>query len=308
MSRILITGGAGFIGANLTRLILGRSDAAVVVLDDLSTGSLDNLAGLDIDFIEGSVEDPQLVKRAAQGVDAIVHLGALGSVPLSVDDPGRTHRVNSTGSLNVLEAARHGGGPHVTVASSAANYGSDPELPKRETMAPGPESPYAASKLAMEHYAASYASSYGLDVIVFRFFNVFGPWQPAGHAYAPVIPAFLDAALSGRTVQIHGDGGQTRDFISVATVCETLLAGVAQRITSARPVNLATGHSVSLLDVLDQLEGLLQQPIPREHGEVRQGDIRHSAAAIDRLRALFPTIEPEPLEAALANTIQWWQR
>ena len=211
---MVVTGGAGFIGANLCRTLARVPGIdAVVVVDDFSTGTRSNLAGIDgIEIVEGSILDPATLARVVPGADAVVHLAARASVPRSLEDPFATHDVNATGTLRVLEAARQAGGAHVVVASSSSVYGANTSLPASEDLAPLPLSPYAVSKLAAEGYSLSYARSFGLPVLVFRFFNVFGPLQRAGHAYAAVVPAFVAAALAGDALPVHGDGGQTRDF------------------------------------------------------------------------------------------------
>lgn len=305
--RILVTGGAGFIGSNLCRTLLARTDhpAEVVVIDDLSTGSLSNLDGLDVEIFQGSILDTDLIDRACTDADAIVHLAALGSVPRSVIDPVATHEANTTGTMAVLEAARRHGNLHTVVAGSSSVYGANPTLPKHEDLATRPLSPYGASKLATEGYALGWAASYSLPVLVFRFFNVFGPWQPAGHAYAAVIPNFVEAALDGRPVTIHGDGEQSRDFTFVDTVTSTIADAIGRTVTSDDPVNLAFGTRTNLLQVVEMLEEITGSPIAREHVERRAGDVRHSQAANDRLRALFPEIEPTPLAEGLRATVSW---
>ena len=208
--RVVVTGGAGFIGTNLCRRLLGSDGVTrVTVLDDFATGSPDNLRGLDVDLVEGSILDEAVMGRLAADADAIVHLAALGSVPRSVADPVSSHRTNATGTVSVLEAARLGGVGHVVVASSSSVYGANPALPKHEGLAQLPMSPYAASKLATEGYALAYQHSYGLPVLAFRFFNVFGPHQAVGHTYAAVVPVFVAAALEGRPIPVHGDGTQS---------------------------------------------------------------------------------------------------
>ena len=236
--RVLITGGAGFIGANLARELCAAGDD-VVVIDDLSTGNARNLDGLDVDLRVGTILDQDLLDSAATGVDAIVHLAAIPSVPLSVADPVASHHANITGTLMVLEAARRAGDAHVTVASSSAVYGSDPELPKHEGMRCLPVSPYGVGKLAAEAYAIAFTECYGLPTLALRFFNVFGPLQHAGHAYAAVIPAFVDAAIAGRPLPLEGDGSQTRDFVYVGTVVKVLATAARRRVVSPTPVNLA---------------------------------------------------------------------
>ena len=197
---VVVTGGAGFIGANLCRALSGREGfGPVVALDDLSTGHRSNLDGVGgVELVEGSILDARLLDEVVGPADAVVHLAARPSVARSIEDPLASHLTNATGTVAVLEAARRGGRPHVVVASSSSVYGANPALPKREDMAARPVSPYAASKLAAESYALAYGASFGLPVLAFRFFNVFGPLQGADHAYAAVVPAFISAALAGR--------------------------------------------------------------------------------------------------------------
>jgi UDP-glucose 4-epimerase len=307
-STVVVTGGAGFIGANLVRHLLD-SDAAdrVVVVDDLSSGALANLKGVDADVRTGSILDPDLLDAALAGADAVVHLAAVPSVPRSVADPMTTHAANVTGTLEVLQAVRRAGGPHLLLASSSSVYGANPALPKVETLMTAPLSPYAVSKLAAEAYALAFAQCYGLDVLPFRFFNVFGPLQAAGHAYAAVVPAFVDAALAGRPVPVHGDGEQTRDFTYVGTVAAVLTDAVRRRVTSDGPVNLAYGTRTSLNDLLGRIEDQLGTPVARAPLPTREGDVRHSQADNARLRALFPDVEPVALDEGLAATIAWFR-
>jgi len=308
--RVVVTGGAGFIGANLARRLLDDGHE-VVVVDDLSTGRLDNLDAVAgrVEVHEASVLDAARLDAALAGAGAVVHLAARPSVPRSIDDPLATHVANVDGTLAVLEAVRRVGerAPHLVVASSSSVYGANPTLPKREDLVARPLSPYAASKLAAESYALAYGHSYGLDVLVLRFFNVFGPLQPAGHAYAAVVPAFVDAALAGRPVMIHGDGTQTRDFTYVDTVTTVLADAVARRVADDEPVNLAFGTRTDLLTVLERLEALLGHPVAREHVAGRPGDVPHSAADGTRLRALFPDVVPVDLDTGLAATVEWFR-
>ena len=305
---VVITGGAGFIGANLARHFrLLRVAHRVTVVDDLSSGSRSNLDGLDVRLVEGSVLDADVLDEAFSGADAVVHLAAVVSVPQSLEEPLATHVANTTGTLQVLEAARRAGGLHTTVASSAALYGADPTMPQSEELPSRPVNPYGASKLAAEAYALAWASSFALPTLALRFFNVFGPLQPAGHAYASVIPAFVDAAVRGRPVTVHGDGRQTRDFVFVDDVAAVLVDAVARRVTSHGPVNLASGSRLSLLDVLDALEGILGFTVPRIHTDARPGDVRHSRADQTRLQALFPSLEPTPFNEGLARTVAWFR-
>ncbi|HSK96311.1 MAG TPA: NAD-dependent epimerase/dehydratase family protein, partial [Euzebyales bacterium] len=211
---------------------------------------------------------------------------------------------NTTGTVRVLEACRRSGGSHVLVASTAAVYGDEPTLPTRETELVDPRSPYAASKLAAEDFAMAYAAAYDLPVLVFRFFNVFGPLQDADHAYAAVVPAFVSAALGHRPVTIYGDGRQTRDLTYVGSVVRVIADAVQRRVVSPRPVNLAFGTRRSVLEILAALEDLIG-PIDREHRGPRPGDVRHSQADNRRLRELFPDVEPDDFTAGLAATVDW---
>ncbi|WP_329179236.1 NAD-dependent epimerase/dehydratase family protein [Streptomyces sp. NBC_01477] len=304
--KIVITGGAGFIGGNLAHFLAQRPEVAEVrVVDDLSTGSKDNLAGLDADFTEGSVLDGALLDRVFAGADTIVHLAALPSVPRSVRDPLASHHANATGTLRVLEAARRAGGAQVIAASSSSVYGGNPRLPKHEGLRPLPLSPYAVSKLAAEAYLGAYHHCYGLPVLPFRFFNVYGPGQPAGHAYAAVVPAWISEVTAGRPVPVHGDGHQTRDFTYVGTVCRVLTRAALRRVVSAEPVNLAYGTRTSLLELAAELEAVLGTPVDLRHGPPRPGDVRHSHADNARLRSLFPEVEPVPLREGLRRTAEW---
>jgi UDP-glucose 4-epimerase len=307
--RVIVTGGAGFIGANLCRTLVATPGVDdVVALDDLSTGSKANVVGVDgVTLIEGSILDTALLDEVVPGTAAIVHLGARPSVPRSIVDPVASHEANATGTLRVLEAARHHGDPLVVVASSSSVYGANPVIPKQEDLAPMPVSPYAVSKLATESYALAYAHSYGLPTLAFRFFNVFGPLQAPDHAYAAVVPAFLAAALRGEPIPVHGDGLQTRDFTYVGTVCAVLADAVVRKVTDPRPVNLAFGTRYSLLDVIARIEEQLGHPLEREHADPRAGDVRDSQADQTNLRRLFPDVEPVALEDGLAATIAWFR-
>ena len=305
--KVLVTGGAGFIGANLARRLLTEGHR-VVVLDDLSTGRRANLAGLTggLELVEGSILDDELLSAAAAGVDAIVHLAARPSVQRSIDDPWATHDVNVNGTLAVLEAARRAGDPQVIVASSSSVYGANPTLPKREDLVPQPLSPYAASKLAAESYVLAYQHSFGVATLAFRFFNVFGPLQSAGHAYAAVVPAFVDAALAGRPLTVQGDGTQTRDFTFVDTVTSVLVDALDRRVVDTAPVNLAFGTQTDLLTLIERLERVLDRHLDRIHVEPRVGDVARSSADATRLRALFPDVQPVSLDEGLAATVEWF--
>ena len=309
--KVVVTGGAGFIGANLVGHLLRTGVAdEVVVVDDLSTGDRANLDHPDraaADLLVASILDRESLDTAVEGAGSVVHLAAIPSVPRSLADPVATHHANATGTLMVLEAARRHGVPHVVVASSSSVYGANRELPKRESMRTAPLSPYAVSKLATEAYALAYAQCFGLEALAFRFFNVFGPLQAAGHAYAAVVPAFVDAALAGRPLTVHGDGEQTRDFTFVGSVCAVIGDAVRRGVADPEPVNLAFGGRTSLNGLVGVLEGVLGHPVERVYGQPRAGDVRDSQADTHRLRRLFPDAEPADLRDGLQATVDWFR-
>ncbi|MET8144509.1 NAD-dependent epimerase/dehydratase family protein [Sphaerisporangium sp. NPDC005288] len=306
--RILVTGGAGFVGANLCRALTALPEVRrVTVLDDLSTGRLSNLAGLDVDFVQGSILDADLLAPLAGEATTVVHLAARPSVPRSLEDPLASHNVNATGTLQVLEACR-AARPHVIVASSSSVYGDCLEPRKHEDLPARPLSPYGASKLATEAYALAYGRSFGLPVLPFRFFNVYGPLQAADHAYAAVIPTFVSAALDGRAVPVHGDGRQARDFTYVGSVTDVIVQATQRRVTSATPVNLAFGTRVSLLELRDILSAVLGEPVETAFLPARTGDIRESQASPRLLRDLFPGVRPMSLADGLRMTVSWFEQ
>jgi UDP-glucose 4-epimerase len=309
--KVVVTGGAGFIGANLCRSLASAPEVTeVVAFDDLSTGFEHNLRGPGLDgvkLIEGTILDAAALDEVLGGAGAVVHLAARPSVPRSLVDPMASHLANATGTLEVLEAARRAGGPLVVAASSSSVYGANPSIPKREDLPARPVSPYAASKLAAESYVLAYQHSFGLPTLAFRFFNVFGPLQAAGHAYAAVVPAFVDAALAGRPLSVHGDGRQTRDFTYVDTVTAVLTDAVVRGVTCAEPVNLAYGTRHDLLTVIAELEAILGHPLERDHVETRAGDVRDSQADSSLLLSLFPDIEAATLAEGLRRTVDWFR-
>jgi UDP-glucose 4-epimerase len=305
--KVVVTGGAGFIGANLCRSLVAAGVEEVVALDDLSTGLEANLDGVGATLVVGSILDGAVMADVVAGADSVVHLAARPSVPRSLADPMASHEVNATGTVTVLEAARAADVPHVVVASSSSVYGANPTLPKHEGLATMPVSPYAVSKLATEAYALAWTRSFGMKVLPFRFFNVFGPLQPAGHAYAAVVPAFVDAALAGTPLPIHGDGSQTRDFTFVGTVAGVLAAAATQQVAHDGPVNLAFGSRTSLLELIGVLEDVLGHPVERDHQPTRAGDVRDSQADDTLLRSLFPDVTAVPLRDGIQATVDWFR-
>ncbi|WP_432984372.1 NAD-dependent epimerase/dehydratase family protein [Dactylosporangium sp. CA-233914] len=306
--RVLVTGGAGFIGGNLCRELVAHPRVVeVVAFDDLSTGSEHNLDGVGARLLVGSILDRAAIDAAVAGADVVIHLAARPSVPRSVADPMRSHLVNAVGTMHVLEACRAGGTP-IIAASSSSVYGPTRTLPKHEELPTRPQSPYAASKLAAESAVLAYGATYGLPVLALRFFNVYGPLQSVGHAYAAVIPTFADAALRGQPVHVHGDGLQTRDFTYVGSVARLLADAAVRRVTSPTPVNLAFGTRTSLLELVDKIRTLVGRAVEVVFDPARPGDVRDSQADSARLRELFPGHGPVPLDDGLAETVSWYAR
>lgn len=304
--RVLVTGAAGFIGANLCQELEARRDIKEVIgLDDLSTGNPANLTGTETALITGSILDQELVESLVDRVDAVVHLAARPSVPRSLQDPMASHEANATGSLRVLEACRRRS-VYVIAASSSSVYGSVNAPLKHEDLATRPLSPYAASKLAAESYLLAYQTSFGLPGLALRFFNVYGPLQAAGHAYAAVIPTFVDAALRGEPLVINGDGQQARDFTFVGSVVSVLADAVLGRVTSPEPVNLAFGTRTSVADLAQRVVTAVGVPAEIRYAAPRPGDVRDSQAASDRLRKLFPGAALTPLDEGLKRTVAWF--
>ncbi|MDY7106435.1 MAG: NAD-dependent epimerase/dehydratase family protein [Actinomycetota bacterium] len=305
--RVVVTGGAGFIGANLCRRLLTEPAVDhVVAVDDLSTGDAANLAGLDVDLVLADISSDDLLDIVRPG-DAVVHLAARGSVARSIDDPPATHRVNVAGTVNVAEAVRRRRAAHLVLASSSSVYGSNPELPKHEQLDPRPMSPYAASKLAAEQWALASGNCFDVPTLAFRFFNVYGPLQPAGHVYAAVVPQFIRAAIDGEPVTIYGDGRQSRDFTYVDSVTAVVADAVTRRVATPGPVNLAFGRRADLLEVRAAIAAALGVTPPVEWAEARTGDVRHSQADGRRLGELFPDAAPVPLADGIARTVRWFR-
>jgi UDP-glucose 4-epimerase len=305
--RILVTGGAGFIGANLSEYLLNRNHE-VTVLDDLSTGSRSNIPP-GARFVEGSILDEDALSGVCQHMDAVVHLAARPSVPRSVVDPLASNEVNVTGTLKVLLAARDAGPLYTVVASSSSVYGmsAGSAEARKEDACCSPLSPYGVSKLAAESYTESFRYVYDHPTLSFRFFNVFGPLQSHGHAYAAVIPAFIHAALRGEPIVVHGDGKQTRDFTYVITVCEAISCAVERALVPEGPVNLALGQSIAVLDVVAQLERQIGTRLSVTHSPPRPGDVAHSRADSSRLLAMLPGLTSEPFEICLGKTLAWYR-
>lgn len=284
----LVTGGAGFIGSHVIDELLARGHR-VRVIDNFSTGRRENISHVldDIELVEGDIQSYERVHNAARGVDYVIHLAALPSVPRSVQDPLTTHQVNTTGTLNVLLAARDEGVRRVVFASSSSVYGANSALPKREDMLLLPISPYGVSKMAAERYCMAFSEVYGIETVALRYFNVFGARQNPNSQYSAVIPKFVKLAASGERAIVFGDGRQTRDFTYVSNVVEgTLLATTAPR-ASGRAMNLACGASRSLLDLIDTIGRAVGRPLVFDYEPERVGDVRDSFADITLAQELL---------------------
>lgn len=279
---ILVTGGAGFIGSHIVEHFQGN--ARVRVLDNLRSGFRHNLAGLDCEFIEGSILDRPRVREAMQDVDHVFHLAALISVPESMEKPVECNEINTTGTLIVLEEAARAGVAKLVLSSSAAIYGDNPVIPKLETMLPEPKSPYAITKLDGEYYCRMFTAARGLPTVCLRYFNVFGPRQDPKSQYAAAVPIFIDRALRHQPITIYGDGEQTRDFIFVKDIAAAN-AFFATQSDATGVFNVACGRSITINELAAAICGELDSRPAIQHGPERPGDVKHSLASIDRLRA-----------------------
>ena len=304
-SRVLVTGGAGFIGSHLAERLL-REGHSVRVLDNLATGTRENLGTFidEIELVEGDIRSYERVHNAVKGCEVVFHQAALPSVPRSIQDPLTSHETNVTGTLNVLLAARDEGARRVVFASSSSVYGRNHELPAREASPALPIAPYAAGKLAAEGYCRAFFEVYGLETVALRYFNVFGPRQDPLSEYAAVIPRFITALLENRSPTVHGDGEQSRDFTYIGnTVSANLLAADASNV-AGEAFNVACGERISLNALLVELRAITGSEAEAVHEEARPGDVRHSQADITRAREAFGYEPSTPLHEALAKTVE----
>jgi UDP-glucose 4-epimerase len=301
--KVLVTGGAGFIGSNLARALLARGDD-VRVLDNFSTGNRRNLAGLDhdIDLVEGDLRSYERVHAAVRGVEVVFHQGALPSVPRSVQDPLTTTAVNVEGTLNVLLAARDEGVRRIVNASSSSVYGNGGDLPRAESQLPDPISPYAVAKLAAERFCTSFSRVYAMEIVSLRYFNVFGPRQDPTSQYSAVVPRFIRAIAAGEPVTVYGDGEQSRDFTYVDNVIGANLLAAEAAGVSGEIVNVATGGSTTVNELAHTIGRLLSRPVEKLFEPEREADVRASWADVEhakRLLAYEPRVE---LEEGLTRT------
>lgn len=311
--RYLVTGGAGFIGSNLVSTLLDHGDS-VCVLDDFSTGKRENLAFVaghkhekHFRLVEGDMRDMEAVRDAVENVDYVLHQAALGSVPKSVADPLTTHDVNLNGHINVLIAARDAGVKRLVCAGSSSSYGDTPQLPKVETMAPLPLSPYGVTKYTQEIYCQVFTRVYGLETVVLRYFNIYGPHQDPFSQYAAVIPIFVKALLEDRPPTINGDGEQSRDFTYIDDCVQANLKACTAPGASGEVFNVATGNRVTLLALYGLLNELLSKEIPPSHGPERQGDIKHSLADIGKARRILGYEPQYNIRTGLEEAINWYK-
>ncbi len=298
-----ITGGAGFIGSNLAQALAEGNE--VVVVDDLSAGKKENLAGLDVELVEGSILDLDLLRGAFEGCDCVFHQAAVASVQRSVEDPILTSRVGVEGTLNVLVAARDVGAKKVVFASSAAVYGDSPILPKREDMRPEPKSPYAVAKLAGEGFCLAFNEVYGMRNVALRYFNVYGPRQDPASEYAAVIPRFVSAYLAGKAPVIFGDGEQTRDFVYVKDLVRANI--LASEASVPGVFNVASGTRTSLNELSGIIKEITGSKIDPRYSDARAGDIRDSVADI-RLADNIGYSPKYTMEEGLRDAIRWYSR
>lgn len=307
--KVLVTGGAGFIGSHIAEALV-RAGHRVRVLDNFYSGRRNNLAAVrdDVEVVRGDCASPGTARRAVKGVEVVYHEAAIPSVARSVDDPALSHAANATGTLAMLVAARDAGVRRFLYAGSSSVYGDSPRLPKRESMAPQPLSPYAAAKLVGEHYLAVFCRLYGIEGLTLRYFNVFGPRQDPSSPYSGVISLFATALLAGRTPVIYGDGRQSRDFTYVENVVRGNLLALHAQGARGQAVNVATGRRVSLLELLRVMARETGRPARALKRPARPGDIRHSLAAVSLARRLLgyrPTID---LEGGLRRTLAWYRK
>ena len=305
MARVLVTGGAGFIGSNLVRALLERGDD-VRVLDNFSTGNRANLDGLDVEIVEGELRSYERVHNSVRKREIVYHLGALGSVPRSVQDPLTSSAVNVEGTLNVLLAARDESVRRVVFSSSTSVYGSSRQLPTTEETPPDPISPYGVAKLAAERYCVSFARVYeSFESVVLRYFNVFGERQSPFSQYAGVVPRFATAIASGNPIDIYGDGEQSRDFTYVGNIVDATIRGGETPGASGEIFNIAAGSSVSVNTLADLIGTILGRPVEKRHLPPRAGDIRNSWADLSKAERVLGYRPQIGLEEGLRRTIEF---
>jgi nucleoside-diphosphate-sugar epimerase len=306
---ILVTGGAGFIGSNLADELIRRG-AKVKIIDNLLTGYHENLEEIkgDFEFIEGDIADSEVIGRAVDGIDFIFHEAALPSVPRSVANPLETHNACVNGTFNVLTAARDAGVKRVIYAASSSAYGDQQTLPKVETMAPEPLSPYAAAKLTGEYYCRVFTEVYGLETYSLRYFNVFGPRQDPSSQYSGVISRFIDAFMKGGSPVIFGDGQQSRDFTYIANIVDANMRALDAKDGVGQVMNVANGERVSLLELVEVMKSVTgRTDVTVDFHPERKGDVKHSQADNQRAKGWLGYTKLIGLEEGIKQTIDWWK-
>lgn len=301
----LVTGGAGFIGSHIAAYLCSQG-GEVRVLDNLSSGKRQNLDGLPVEFIHGDIRDSACVAAAVKGVDTIFHHAALCSVTRSMADPASTHDVNVTGTLTMLDAAKNAGVRRFVMASSSSVYGDTEEFPIHEGMKTDPLSPYAVSKLICEFYCQLYWKAYGLDTVVLRYFNVFGPRQDPDSEYSAVIPRFVQAMVHGVSPHIYGDGLQSRDFTYVNDVVQANMAAATSAYAPGQVMNIACGSRWSLLELLNNLETIIKCRSHPVFETARLGDVKHSQACIEKAKELMAFVPETEFDDGLRRTVDWF--
>ena len=306
--KFLVTGGAGFIGSHIVDALVKNGDK-VTVLDDLSSGTLENLEGVKdkIDFIQGSIIDPGDVSRAMEDADYVLHQAALRSVPKSLDNPSQYNHVNIDGTLKILEEARRRKVKRVVFASSSSIYGEAKTLPSKEDFYPLLISPYALTKLAGEYYCRIFSKIHGLETASLRYFNVFGPRQSLENEYAVVIPKFITCMLKDEAPPVHGDGKQTRDFTYVENVVEANMKAATTPGIKCEVFNIACGKTYSVLDVIKYVNKILKKDIKPKFTPARQGDVRHTSADINKAKKLIKLDPKIGFEEGLVRTIKYFK-
>ena len=306
MAKALVTGAAGFIGSHLLARLV--SDGVETVgLDNLSTGRRENLEGIDAPFVEGDINDADLLREHLDGVDVVYHQAAIPSVPRSVEDPLGTHRANVDGTVTLLVASAAAGVRRLVYASSSSIYGDQPTLPKEESQAPAPLSPYAVQKWTGEVYCQVLGQLKGLETVALRYFNVYGPRQDPNSPYAAVIPIFVRALLEGRSPTIYGDGEQTRDFTYIDDVVDANLHAARAEGVSGEVFNVAAGGRTTVNDLFRILRAAIGADVEPTHEPERAGDVKHSRADITRLRERIGYTPATTLEAGLGMTVDWYR-